>query len=69
MTHVAELPWTERYPTARYLELLSTYSEHAVMPSTTRDALFADIAAAIDKRGGTIDIPYVTLVFIAHRLG
>ena len=67
--HVAELPWTERYPTARYLELLSTYSEHAVLPAATRDALFADLAAAIDRRGGTIEIPYVTLVFIAHRLG
>jgi SAM-dependent methyltransferase len=67
--HVAELPWTERYPAARYLELLSTYSDHAVLPLATRDPLFADIAAAIDQRGGTIEIPYVTLVFIAHRLG
>ena len=64
---VAELPWTERYATARYLELLSTYSDHAVLPAGTRDALFADIAAAIDRRGGTIEVPYVTLVFIAHR--
>jgi SAM-dependent methyltransferase len=67
--HVAELPWTERYPTARYLELLSTYSDHAVLPPATRDPLFEEIAAAIDRRGGTIEIPYVTLVFIAHRLG
>jgi SAM-dependent methyltransferase len=66
---IAELPWTERYSTARYLELLSTYSDHAVLPPATRDPLFADIAAAIDRRGGAIEIPYVTLVFIAHRLG
>ena len=67
--HVAELPWTERYTTARYLELLSTYSDHAVLAPATRDALLAEIAAAIDRRGGVIDIPYVTLVFVAHRLG
>lgn len=67
--YVAELPWTERYPTARYLQLLATYSDHAVLPAATRDALFAEIAAAIDRRGGMIEVPYVTLVFIAHRLG
>jgi SAM-dependent methyltransferase len=69
LTHLAELPWTERYATARYLDLLATYSDHAVLPAATRGALFADIAAAIDRRGGTIEIPYVTLVFIAHRIG
>jgi SAM-dependent methyltransferase len=67
--YIAELPWTERYPTARYLELLATYSDHAVLPAATREALFSEIAAAIDRRGGTIEVPYVTLVFIAHRLG
>ena len=66
---VAELPWTERYSTARYLELLSTYSDHAVLAAEPRAGLFAQIAAAIDKRGGAIDIPYVTLVVIARRLG
>ena len=69
LTHLAELPWTERYPTARYLELLSTYSDHAVLAPDVRAALLGEIGAAIDRRGGTIEIPYVTLVFIAHRLG
>jgi SAM-dependent methyltransferase len=67
--YVAELPWTSRYTSAQYLELLSTYSEHAVLPARTRDPLYAEIAAAIDRRGGTIEIPYVTMLFIAHRLG
>lgn len=66
---VVELPWRERYPTARYLDLLATYSDHAVLPADARAALFAEIAAAIDKRGGAIEIPYVTLVVIASRLG
>lgn len=67
--HVVELPWTERYTAARYTELLSTYSDHAVLAPATRASLLSEIAAAIDRRGGTIDIPYVTLVFVAHRLG
>ncbi len=66
--HVAELPWTERYTSARYLELLSTYSDHAVLAPDTRASLLAEIGAAIDRRGGTIDIPYVTLVFVGRRL-
>ena len=66
---VVELPWTERYTTARYLDLISTYSDHAVLPTEARAALFAEIAAAIDARGGTIEVPYVTLVVIARRLG
>jgi len=66
---VVELPWTERYPTARYLELISTYSDHAVLPEATRAALFTEIAVAIDARGGAIEIPYVTLVVVARRLG
>jgi SAM-dependent methyltransferase len=66
---VAELPWTQRYATARYLELISTYSDHAVLAPDVRARLFADIAAAIDNHGGMIEIPYVTLVVIASRLG
>jgi SAM-dependent methyltransferase len=68
LAHVAELPWTERYSTARYLELLSTYSDHAVLAPDVRAALLGEIAAAIERRGGTIEIPYVTLVFVAHRI-
>lgn len=66
---VAELPWTERYSTARYLDLLATYSDHAVLPDGLRTALLSEVAAAIDRRGGAIEIPYVTLVVIARRLG
>lgn len=66
---VTELPWTQRYTTQQYLDLISTYSDHAVLPRTSRDALFTAIAATIDKAGGEVVIPYVTLVFVARRLG
>jgi SAM-dependent methyltransferase len=64
---VARFPWTETYPTARYLELLATYSDHAVLPPARREPLFAAIAAALDRRGGVIEIPYVSLAFVTPR--
>ena len=66
---VTELTWTQRYTTRQYLDLISTYSDHAVLPAANRDALFAAIAAVIDRAGGEIVIPYATLVFVARRLG
>lgn len=64
-----ELTWTQRYTTQQYLDLISTYSDHTVLPPANREALFAAIAAAIDARGGETVIPYVTLVYVARRLG
>lgn len=66
---VTELPWTQRYTTQRYLDLISTYSDHAVLAPATRASLFAAVSAVIDAAGGEVVIPYVTLVFVARRLG
>ncbi|MEJ7597937.1 MAG: methyltransferase domain-containing protein [Kofleriaceae bacterium] len=59
--------WRERYPTERYIELLSTYSDHAVQEDPRR--LYDAIRAAIDRRGGVIEIPYLTMAFVATALG
>jgi SAM-dependent methyltransferase len=64
---IHEYPWTERYTTARYLELLDTYSDHAVLTPAQRAPLYQAIAEAIDRRGGAIDIPYVSMAFLARR--
>jgi SAM-dependent methyltransferase len=64
---VLQYPWVERYSTARYLQLLDTYSDHAVLAPAHRAPLYRAIAAAIDRRGGAIDIPYVSMAFIARR--
>lgn len=66
---ITELAWTQRYTTRGYLDLISTYSDHAVLPPANRDALFTAIAAVIDHAGGEIVIPYATLVYVARRLG
>jgi SAM-dependent methyltransferase len=64
---VRQYPWTETLSTAQYLDLMSTYSDHATLVSHQRTRLFHAIAAALDRRGGAIDIPYVSMAFLARR--
>ncbi len=65
--HVGQFPWSETYATRSYVALLSTYSDHAVLEEHRRLALFEAIAAAIDRRGGRITVPYVAWMFLARR--
>jgi SAM-dependent methyltransferase len=60
-------PWTATYTTARYLDLLDTYSDHAILSSERRASLYEAIGAAIDRRGGEISSPYVSLALTARR--
>jgi SAM-dependent methyltransferase len=62
---VERYPWTAHYTTRDYLALLDTYSDHATLADDRRRALYADIADLIDRHGGRIEMPYVTLVFLA----
>ena len=63
--YVGRFPWTASYTTRDYLALLDTYSDHAVLPEDQRRSLYADIAGAIDRHGGRIEIPHVAIVFLA----
>jgi SAM-dependent methyltransferase len=58
--------WYERYTTDSYLELLSTHSDHIVLDEPRRDRLFDAIAAVIDGRGGTLELEYVTDLWMAQ---
>jgi SAM-dependent methyltransferase len=63
---VGRFPWTATYTSRGYVDLLATYSDHALIADAPRRSLFADIADAIERRGGHIEIPYVALVFFAR---
>jgi SAM-dependent methyltransferase len=63
--HVGRFPWTASYTAREYAALLSTYSNHAVLPDAHREALLGEIAEAIERRGGRLEIPYVAIVFLA----
>ncbi len=63
---VHAFPWTARYATDDYLALQDSNSDHALLAPDARAGLYADIAAAIARRGGAIDIPYVALLVTAE---
>lgn len=64
---VTQVPWSATYTSDQFIALIDTYSDHAVRPDTERLPCYADIRAAIDRRGGSVEIPYVTLAFFAVR--
>jgi SAM-dependent methyltransferase len=66
--HLEQAPWHASYARSAYLDLLDTYSDHAVLPHDRRAQLYEELGAAIDRRGGGIEIPYVAMAFIARRL-
>jgi hypothetical protein len=58
---------TLRYPTARYVTLLSTFSDHRMLSPQRRAALHAAIAATIDARGGGLDVRVDTELMLSRR--
>jgi SAM-dependent methyltransferase len=61
-------PWTERYSSARYLQLLSTYSGHRTLPPPVRARLLSAIGRFIDEQfGGAIVKGYLTELYVARR--
>jgi SAM-dependent methyltransferase len=47
---VHAFPWTATYTSRGYVDLLDTYSDHAVQPASVRDGLYAAITSVIDGR-------------------
>lgn len=56
-----------RYSAAEYLALLGTYSNHIAATGPQRDALFADIRARIEARGGAVRKHHLRLLQTARR--
>ncbi|HEU4730714.1 MAG TPA: class I SAM-dependent methyltransferase [Kofleriaceae bacterium] len=63
--HVGRFPWSARMTTRGYLDLLDTYSDHALLPDAQRGALYAQLADAIERHGGRFELPYTALVCLA----
>jgi SAM-dependent methyltransferase len=66
--HVGRFAWQTTYTSEQFVRLLDTYSDHRVQPDDKRLPLYAAMRAAIDRNGGSVEIPYVTLLFFALRL-
>jgi SAM-dependent methyltransferase len=65
--HSALFPWTARYTAREYLALLGTHSDHAVLDPRSKKLLFDAVAAAIEHHGGALEMPYVSMAFVASR--
>jgi SAM-dependent methyltransferase len=57
------------YPTARYLTLLATFSNHRMLPAGRRERLHAGIAEVVDRRAGVVEVRLDTLLTLGRRAG
>jgi len=64
---VRTFPWTATYTSQGYVDLLDTYSDHTIQPPSVRLRLYRAIKSLLDRRGGVVEIPYVTVVLSAVR--
>jgi hypothetical protein len=64
---VRRYPWTERYTAERHAKLVQIYSDHLALPAAALARLAGRIKALIGELGGTIDRPYVSVLYVAKR--
>ena len=60
--------WVRQFDTATYLELLTTHSDHRMLPPADLDRLLDGIAEVIDGAGGSLDLPHCSTLVRAARL-
>ena len=63
---VRRYAWHTDYTAAEYCALLRTHSPCLILDAPERERLLADIAAAIDGRGGSFRMPYMTVLGLAR---
>jgi SAM-dependent methyltransferase len=60
--------WEQRYSTDEWVTLLGTHSDHRILPEEQRMELHAAVGDVIDHHGGTVDVVYDTLLYLATRV-
>jgi SAM-dependent methyltransferase len=55
------------YPTARYLTLLGTFSNHRMLAAERRERLHAGIGEEVDRHGGVVRVRLDTLLTVGRR--
>jgi SAM-dependent methyltransferase len=63
---IRRYPWHSDYTTAEYLALLSTHSACLILDAPERERLLSTVAEAIDVRGGSFRMTYVTRLCLAR---
>jgi SAM-dependent methyltransferase len=64
---VKRFPWTDRRSADAYAQLVATYSDHAALPDSQREALLGGIRDAIVRCGGEIVTEQYTLLYFTKR--
>jgi hypothetical protein len=57
-TRARTITWRTSYPSAEWVRLLGTHSDHRMLPDDVRRQLHTEIGAAIDDHGGVLDAIY-----------
>jgi SAM-dependent methyltransferase len=65
---VRSVPWSCTYTTNEWLDLLSTHSDHRILPAEQRSRLHAAVGDAIDRHGGRVDFVYDAVVYLSRRV-
>lgn len=59
--------WTQTLSTAEYCDLLSTHSDHRMLGPDRLTELLTAIADSVDLNGGTLQLAYETVLYVASR--
>jgi SAM-dependent methyltransferase len=62
------ITWEQRYSTDEWVTLLGTHSDHRILPEEQRTRLHAAVGDVIDRHGGSVDVTYDTLLYLATRV-
>lgn len=58
--------WVRDYTPAEYVALLSTHSDHVLLPDDRRAQLMSAVTDVIEAHGGTLELNYVTRLCLAR---
>lgn len=64
---VLRYPWQGEYTADRYVGLLKTMSDHAILPPQTKRQVFREIRRLIAGNGGRLVRPVVAVLFLAPK--
>lgn len=67
LLEVKRFPWSMTYDTQQYLGLLNTYSDYLRLPEQRRAKLLEAITEVVNRHGGTVEKPYLAVLYLAKR--
>ena len=65
---VHRVEWSKKYDISNYLGLLNTYSDHISIPNNSRIELFKGIARVFQRNGGTLEKPYLSVLYLGKKV-